>query len=643
MTGVLRHRGPDDSGHWSDRQAGLALGQRRLAIIDLSPAGHQPMHSGSGRYVIVFNGEIYNHLEIRSAIEGTSRDVTWRGHSDTETLLAGIERWGVRATVERCVGMFALAVWDRERRRLTLVRDRIGEKPLYYGRSGTAFLFGSELKALRAHPAFRCEVDRGSLTLLLRHGYVPDPRSVFHGVMKLPPGTLLEVDESGAHGDPVPYWNAKEAIAAAHAAPFTGTETEVVDALERVLDASVALQMVADVPLGAFLSGGVDSSLIVALMQKRSSRPIRTFTIGFTERAYDESGYARAVASHLGTDHTELIVTPAQAMQAIPRMPLIYDEPFADSSQIPTFLVSQLAREHVTVSLSGDGGDELFGGYNRYDWAQRLWGWFGKVPGPLKRLATSSIRARSPEAWSRTLNVTKALVPPQWRGMLTGDRLHKLADLIGGSQQSLYRGLISHWPDPADVIVGGKEPDSLLTDVMADSVQWGFQERMMYWDLMTYLPSDILVKVDRAAMAVSLETRVPMLDHRVVEFAWSLPLDMRIRAGERKWPLKQLLARYVPRHLTDRTKTGFGIPIDIWLRGPLREWAEELLDEGRLCREGFLHPGPVRAKWREHLEGTRNWAYWLWDVLMFQAWWEGQSERAIIPETREPRTAHNAI
>jgi len=622
MARALVHRGPDDCGYYIQRDVGLGLAHRRLSIVDLSPAGHQPMTSVGGRYEVVFNGEIYNHLEIRRELR-TRGDRAWRGHSDTETLLAAVETWGLQAALQRSVGMFALALWDRERRRLTLARDRVGEKPLYYGRSGQAFLFGSELKALQAHPAFQPEIDRDCLALYLRYCYVPEPYSIFHGIRRLPPGTTLEVDARGHCDQPVSYWSAAAITDRAHRQKFTGGDNEAVDALDRLLSEAVGLQMIADVPLGAFLSGGIDSSLIVALMQRQSSRTVRTFTIGFTEPAYDESQYARAVARHLGTEHTELLVTPSEAMEVIPRLSSIYDEPFGDSSQIPTFLVSQMARQHVTVALSGDAGDELFGGYNRYAWAKRLWGAMS-LQRPVRKLTARSIRALSPDTWARLFRYAKAFVPPRWQAAQMGDKLHKFAELIDCSRAELYRTLVSHWPAPAQVVTGAVEPRTLLTDLMADSGDRAFEECMMYWDLMTYLPGDILVKVDRAAMAVSLETRVPMLDHRVIEFAWSLPLKMRVRAGEGKWLLKSLLGRYVPPALTNRPKTGFGIPIDTWLRGPLRGWAEELLDESRLRGEGFFNPAPIREKWREHVDGGRNWAYWLWDILMFQAWWYEQ-------------------
>jgi len=631
MARALLHRGPDDSGYRVYSDLGVGLAHRRLSIVDLSPAGHQPMRSAGGRYEIIFNGEIYNHLAIRRQLQGAGHEPAWRGHSDTETLLAAIEAWGVQSALRRCVGMFALGVWDRQRQRLILARDRIGEKPLYYGHSGRAFLFGSELKALQAHPEFKAEVDRDCLALYLRHSYVPEPYSIFRGICRLPPGTTVEVDVHGQCDEPVAYWNAAAVTDLVPAGQFTGDDDAAASALDRLLSEAVALQMVADVPLGAFLSGGIDSSLIVALMQKQSSRRIRTFTIGFTEPAYDESRHARAVAQHLGTEHTELLVTPAEAMQVIPRLPAIYDEPFGDSSQIPTFLVAQLARHHVTVALSGDAGDELFGGYTRYAWAKRLWGAMSGQR-PMRKLTARSIRAISPEAWSGLFTYLRPVVPRRWQAAHMGDKLHKFADLIDCSREELYRTLVSHWPAPAQVVLGATEPGTPLTELMAESGSRSFEESMMYWDMMTYLPGDILVKVDRAAMAVSLETRVPMLDHRVIEFAWSLPLKMRVRDGEGKWILKKVLSRYVPPSLTDRPKTGFGIPIDNWLRGPLRGWAEELLDESRLRGEGFFDPTPVRQKWHAHVDKGRNWAYWLWDVLMFQAWWHEQKQQRSVAQ-----------
>ena len=642
MVATLTHRGPDDFGYWIERDVGLAMGHRRLSIVDLSPAGHQPMASASGRYQITLNGEIYNHAALRAGLESSGAAPAWRGHSDTETLLAAIEAWGLRRALQNSVGMFALALWDREQRQLSLARDRAGEKPLYFGRAGGAFLYGSELKALQAHPGFDAEIDRGCLALFLRHNYVPEPGCIYRGIERVPAGTIVEIDELGRATAPHPYWNAAAVADAPPGGSFSGSDRDAVEALERVLGEAVGLQMMADVPLGAFLSGGIDSSLIVALMQRRSSRRVRTFTIGFTSPDYDESGHARAVAQHLGTEHTELIVTPAEAMGVIPRLPTIYDEPFADSSQIPTHLVAQLARQHVTVSLSGDAGDELFGGYNRYTWAKRIADVRRRL-GPLRGPAVHSIHSISPETWTRVFGLGKRFVSPRWREMRAGDKLHRAADLLAQPLPEMYRALISHWPAPADVVVGGWEPQSQLTEIMARGSKQRFEEQMMFWDFMSYLPGDILVKVDRAAMAVSLETRVPMLDHRVIEFAWSLPLSLRVRAGTGKWLLKELLARYVPRSLTERPKTGFGIPIDSWLRGPLRDWAESLLDESRLRREGFLQPAPIRQKWLEHLSGRRNWAYWLWDVLMFQSWHEEllrrRAGRGALHRLAEPHPA----
>ena len=640
MATAIAHRGPDDSGVWFDADAGIGLAHRRLSILDLSPAGHQPMFSASGRYVLVFNGEIYNHLELRrelarnhprpgpppsrgreSSLEG-ERSLVWRGHSDTETLLAGFEVWGIAATLQRAIGMFAIAVWDRAERSLTLARDRLGEKPLYYGWQGDCFLFGSELKALRAHPAFNAAIDRDALSLFLRHNYLPTPHSIYQGIHKLPPGTLLTLHSANRHVDPVPvaYWSLRDAVEEGQAQPFQGTDAEAITALDDLLRDAVRRQQLADVPLGAFLSGGVDSSTIVALMQAQSSRPVKTFTIGFHENGYNEAHYAQAVAAHLGTDHTELYVTPEQARAVIPRLPTLYDEPFADSSQIPTFLVSELTRQQVTVSLSGDAGDELFGGYNRYLLTRSIWRKMRWLPPALRTLAARSITALPPAAWDRGYRVLASVLPPRWRFSLPGDKAHKLAGILtAASPELIYRELVSHWPQPATVVIGATEPVTLLNQAAA----WpnlGFEQRMMYFDTLSYLPDDILVKVDRAAMAVSLETRVPLLDHRVVEFAWRLPLAMKIRHGESKWILRQVLDRYVPRTLIERPKMGFGVPLDRWLRGPLRDWAEDLLDESRLRREGFFHSEPIRRKWAEHLSGTRNWQYYLWDVLMFQAW-----------------------
>ncbi len=588
------------------------------------------MSSAGGRFQITYNGEIYNHLEIRRELESKLGPVAWRGRSDTETLLVAIETWGVRDTLRKCVGMFAIAVWDRLRRRLILARDRCGEKPLYYGRLGSHFVFGSELKALRLHPGFNATIDRDSVALFLRHCYIPEPRTIYQRVNKLPAATILEVDERGQPGTCDFYWRVTDAIDSAQERPFAGGDVEAVSSLESLLDTAVGLQTIADVSVGAFLSGGIDSSLVVALMQKRGGARVRTFSIGFSEKAYDESPHARAVARHLGTDHTELIVTPAEAMEVIPQLPRLYDEPFGDSSQIPTYLVSRLARQHVTVSLSGDAGDELFGGYTRYDLARRLSTKLQRIPNALRAQIPNVIRSRPPEWWQRYLRIAGPLVPRRWKGANLGNKMYRLAELVATSPWELYHGLVSHWSQPDRVVIGGEGAESPVKALMSRSSSLSYPEQMMYWDLLTYLPGDILVKVDRAAMAVSLETRVPMLDHRVVEFAWSLPLHLKVRAGQGKWILRQLLGRYVPRELTDRPKTGFGIPIGDWLRNPLRDWAEALLDRARIQREGILEPALIRQRWQEHLSGQHDWGYLIWDVLMFQAWLESNGERPAV-------------
>jgi asparagine synthase (glutamine-hydrolysing) len=621
MIATLNHRGPDDSGTWEDEKAGIALGHRRLSILDLSPKGHQPMQSASGRYVISFNGEIYNFKILRRELEDLGE--TFRGHSDTEVMLAAISRWGLEKALQQFNGMFAFALWDREERLLHLVRDRLGEKPLYYGRMGKTFLFGSELKALRAHPSFKAEINRNVLALFLRHNYIPAPYSIYEGVYKLPPGTMLTLSPMDAVSlpAPIPYWSAREAAEQGVASPFKGTEGEAVTRLETLLRDAVKLRMEADVPLGVFLSGGIDSSTIVALMQAQSDRPVKTFTIGFFEDGYNEAKYAKEVAKFLGTKHTELYVTPEEAIAVIPKLPTLYDEPFSDSSQIPTFLVSQLARRHVTVSLSGDGGDELFTGYGRYFLGRRIWRKIGWMPNGMRQMASRALLALSTQSWEAVFRKLGPVLPDKIKWRDPGDKIHKLAKIMAvKNPEEMYLGLVSHWKDPASIVVGAFEPSTPLTTRDQWATLSDFTQRMMYLDTVTYLPDDILVKVDRAAMGVSLEARVPLLDHRVVEFAWRIPLSMKVRDGQGKWLLRRVLSKYVPKELTERPKSGFAIPIDSWLRGPLREWAEPLLDEGRLRREGFFNPKPIREKWAEHLSGERNWQYYIWDVLMYQAW-----------------------
>jgi asparagine synthase (glutamine-hydrolysing) len=625
MTDQIAHRGPDDDGAWVDPEAGVALGARRLAIVDLSPAGHQPMLSADERFVLAFNGEVYNFCDLRKELE--LKGYLFRGHSDTEVMLAAICEWGVEEAVKKFVGMFALALWDRRQRLLHLGRDRVGIKPLYYGWAGKTFMFASELKALRAHPDFVPSVNREALALYMRYGYIPQPYSIYQGICKLPPGCLLTLrvvpSHSPAAAEPKPYWSAKEVAERGSSDPFRGSDDEACEQLEGLLRESVRLRMVADVPLGAFLSGGIDSSTVVALMQAQSNRPVKTYTIGFCEDQFNEAGHARAVAAHLGTEHTELYLRPEEARAVIPKLPTLFDEPFGDSSEIPTYLVSSLARRQVTVSLSGDGGDELFGGYPVYFLTRSLWRSMKWVPRASRRRLGTWLGRLDTAAGDRWLGWLAPLFDKFGRAGTVGQKLRKLAEVLPSeSPEQLYHYFASHWKRPTTLVMGADEPRSAFTEpsrwaALPDFCQW-----MMFLDTVTYLPDDILTKVDRASMGVSLEARVPLLDHRVVEFAARVPLSMKMRAGQGKWLLRQVLYRYVPRDLVERPKMGFSLPIDAWLRGPLREWAEELLDEGRLKREGYLHPEPVRRAWMEHLSGCRNWQECLWDVLMFQAWLE---------------------
>lgn len=612
MNDTLAHRGPDDSGIWADGEGGIVLGQRRLSIVDLSPAGHQPMQSACGRYVITYNGEIYNSPELRREL--AHRNIAWRGHSDTETMVEAIAAWGLQAAVEKFIGMFAFALWDRKTRSLSLVRDRFGIKPIYWTCVSGKLLFGSELKSIVAHPDFVARIDRGALASYMRFAYVPAPASIYAGVSKLPPGHIL-VARSADDIVQSQFWNLREIAARGLTkAQEDLADAEATDALDGLLRDAVRRRMVADVPLGAFLSGGIDSSTVVALMQAQSTRPVQTFTISFGERGYDESGYAREVARHLGTDHTEMRVSPNEARDVIPKLPDMYDEPFADSSQIPTYLVSRLARQKVIVALSGDGGDELFAGYERYRWASAIAHKMRFWPAPICRWTQAMLTGFSGGRWDRLLR----LLP---LGAYTGNKARSVCDMLALCDPGqLVRHAMTTWGDPGQIVPRAEELRTLLWDRSVETTFPSLTERMQILDALTYLPDDILTKVDRASMAVGLEARVPLIDHRVAEFAFSLPARMRVRGDESKWLLRQVLYQYVPRHMIDRPKMGFGVPVGNWLRGPLRGWAEDLLSEKSLARDGMLSSGPIRVVWAQHLAGSHDWTSRLWTVLMFQSW-----------------------
>lgn len=625
MIGRLTHRGPDSEGYWLELPTKIALGHRRLAIVDLSPAGHQPMTSGSDRYVVTYNGEIYNTEEIRHELIKARLPPSWRGHSDTEVLLAGFDVWGIKDTISRIIGMFAIAVWDKELEQLTLVRDRIGEKPIYYGWQGSGpnrvFLFGSELKALKQHPQFENEIDRGSLALYMRYSYVPAPYSIYKGIMKVEPGTLITVSLNDFKSRIEKYWDALDVVKKGAENPFKGTASELASNLDTTLKKAVAQQMTADVPLGAFLSGGVDSSAVVALMQIQSPRPVKTFTIGFKEAGYNEADFAKSVAGYLGTEHTELYVSSEDALNVISKLPELYCEPFADSSQIPTFLVSSLAKQHVTVSLSGDGGDELFCGYNRYMFADKLWKRLSPIPRATRALIGRSIESFPTGTWNKSFSVMDRMTPKTFNGISWGDKLQKGARAIGSENLSdLYMRLVSNWQNPSSVVIGPNEQHKRFSTDDPRLAGLNDITKMMVVDMVSYLPDDILVKVDRAAMGVSLETRVPFLDHEVFEFASRIPLAMKLNKGVGKSVLRDVLYKYVPKDLIERPKMGFGVPVGVWLKGPLRDWAEILLDESLLRQQGFFNVDVVRVMWAEHIAGTRNWQSQLWAVLMFQAW-----------------------
>ena len=608
MSAALRHRGPDDAQVWVDETAGVALGHQRLAILDRSELGRQPMLSADGRFVVVYNGEIYNYLSLRCELEKMGH--VFRGHSDTEVLVEAVSEWGIPLALQKLRGMFAFGVWDRRDHVLYLARDRLGIKPLYYGWAGHHFVFASELKAFRAHADFAGKVARAVLGLYLRYGYIPSPHAIYEGTHKLPPGQVLTLapDHWPSAPEPEPFWSVSVLLEEAVAHPFAGNDAEALEELEQRLKQTVAEHLISDVPLGAFLSGGIDSSLVVALMQQASSRPVTTFSIGFLEEGLDEARHARAVAAHLHTEHNELYVPAQKALEVVPMLPQIYDEPLADSSQIPTFLVAQLARGKVVVALSGDGGDELFGGYDHYIMAERCVRLRQILRGRLGKWAARAL-TKFPVGFGG------------WRRGWSARQLRALGEvLVLPNPEDVYRYIVSVWRNPAEVLAEHVE----IVDPLASGEWWPPPPTFLHWmqafDIQGYLPDDILAKVDRASMAVSLEVRVPLLDHEIAKFCWSLPLHMKIRNGERKWLLKQLLYRYVPPKLVDRPKRGFSVPLCQWLRGDLRDWAEGLLSLRRLESEGFFRSKPVRARWEEHLQGRTDWSRLLWPVLVFQAW-----------------------
>jgi asparagine synthase (glutamine-hydrolysing) len=619
MIGPITHRGPDDSGTWTDEQAGVALGFRRLAIIDLSPHGRQPMTSASGRFVMVFNGEVYNFRELRHDLE--RRGCRFRGHSDTEVILAAFEEWGIRDSIGRLIGMFAIAVWDADRRELSLVRDRLGKKPLYVYREPGLVTFGSELKALVAGPSFDRTIDRAALASYLRYLYVPAPRSIFERAIKLPPAHILTLaDPAAPLPSAEPYWSLRDVAREGLARPLEVPEAYAINELDGLLADAVQRRMYSDVPLGALLSGGVDSSTVVALMQEASARPVKTYTIGFVEEEFDEATHAARVARHLGTDHTELLLTGGDAQAMIPRLPEIFDEPFGDPSELPTLLVSQLARRHVTVALSGDGGDELFGGYNRYVYGTRVLPRVTRVPAAVRQLVAAGLGCVSETAWNR-LSGLGGVVPglPATR---VGERIDKLGRLMNAaSEAEMYRSLLSAWHDPDALVANGGAAEDENARILEGCDPPHLLDRMMLADQTTYLPDDLLAKLDRASMAASLEVRAPLLDHRVVEFAWRLPRSLKLRDAVGKWALRQVLYRRVPRELIERPKMGFSVPIARWLRGPLRRWAEPLLASDALAAAG-LDPAPVGRAWSDLQAGRRHGGSALWAVLMFQAWRE---------------------
>jgi asparagine synthase (glutamine-hydrolysing) len=624
MNSRLAHRGPEGSKVWQDKNSGIVFGHQRLAILDLSAFGDQPMLSNSGRFVITFNGEIYNHLDIRRELEEINPNIKWKSGTDTETLLEAIELWGIKKTLLKTVGMFAFVIWDKKNRILTLIRDRIGEKPLYYGWQGKGvnkvFLFGSELKALKPHPAFRGEINRNAIALQLRHNYIPDPYSIYKDIQKLLPGHYLQLKENDLKKGLLPkvinYWSLTKCAIDGHKNQLPLNGLEIQNNLEEQLKLSVKQQMISDVPTGAFLSGGIDSSTIVSLMQSQSNKPIKTFTIGFSKDDFNEAQYAKKIAKHLGTDHTELYFSPKKAMEVIPKLPTIHDEPFSDNSQIPSFLLSQLAKKKIKVALSGDGGDELFCGYNRYNSTNSWSNKFNLIPKLLRKVLANGIKSISQDNLNRLLN----LLPNLNEYASSGYKIKSINALEAKTLSDLYYVLSSHWQNPTDAVINSKEPGTFLTKFQPKLPDLNNHQIMMALDQITYLPNDILVKVDRTSMASSIEARVPFLDHRLIEYSWKIPYSLKFRNGKTKWILRKILQNYVPKNLTERPKMGFGIPLNDWLRGPLRDWAENLLDEKKLSQEGYFNPKIIRDKWEDYLSNKNNSLYDLWNVLMFQAW-----------------------
>ena len=629
MGNAITHRGPDSSGNFLDEESGLAFTHRRLAIIDLSLNGHQPMVSPASRYVITFNGEIYNHIELRKELEFEKNFINWKGSSDTETLLGAIDVWGIEKTLSKIKGMFAFILFDKKTKDIYLVRDRAGEKPLYYGLSNNLFLFASELKSIVANNHFEKKINRESITSLLKYNNILSPYSIYEGIYKLLPGSYIKFNSKKLNSSYLKelkikqYWSVDEVLLRNSINTFSHSDTSVTNKLHSLLKNSVKNQMLSDVPLGAFLSGGIDSSTIVAIMQEISDTPIKTFTIGFKNDEFNEAIFAKKVANHLKTDHTELYLDSNDALDVIPRLPSIYDEPFADSSQIPTYLVSELTSSSVKVSLSGDGGDELFGGYNRYFWSSNIWNVIKYFPYPIRKQLSNLIKIFPPEYINKIVQVLMRLLPSNYQIKLAGDKIHKLANILKSRDQNdIYKNLVYLWSNSKDVVINSNSLEEFKISDNSLAYLNNFSNKMMYIDFHTYLPDDILTKVDRASMSVSLETRVPLLDKEIIEFAWQLPAKYKIRNGEGKWILRELLGRYLPRNLINRPKMGFGVPIGDWLRGPLKEWANDLLDESKIKSQGYLNYAEIQKKWNEHLNNKRNWQHQLWAILMFQAWYE---------------------